>query len=129
MASHQGEHLAARSGMSGPITEVDHLIGQGIGSQLLRQRGHEGKAGSRHRPVVVEGHCKTRGTVRSCLHRKDAFLFEGCVDFSESPLPKTGGIFRVWSDLSGRGQGHQFGGSRFRGTIPRPTGSARRCRS
>jgi DNA-binding transcriptional ArsR family regulator len=37
----------------------------------------------------------------------------GDVDSRKSHLPNTGGIFREWSDLSGRGQGQQFGGSRL----------------
>jgi hypothetical protein len=49
-----------------------------------------------------------------CLHRNDAFLLMGDVDSRKSHLPNTGGIFREWSDLSGRGQGQQFGGSRLK---------------
>jgi hypothetical protein len=52
------------------------------------------------------------------VHRKDAFLLEGDVDFSESHLPKAGGIFRAWSDIGERGQGQQFGGSRLNRSSP-----------
>jgi hypothetical protein len=38
-------------------------------------------------------HCKTGRSMRICVHRKDAFLFLAGVDFSNSHLPKTGGIF------------------------------------
>src|ERR1035437_1097184 len=60
---HQGEHLAARQCMSWPVAEVNHLIGQGVGSESFGQRGHQGEAGTGHRPVVIEGHGKERRIV------------------------------------------------------------------
>jgi hypothetical protein len=38
------------------------------------------------------------------VHRKDALLLVGDLDFSESNLPSTGGIFREWSPV--RPSGH-----------------------
>src|SRR5664280_1068836 len=110
----ESEHLAARQCVTRSVTEVDQLVGQLTHPESFRQRGHQCEPGAGHRPGVVEGHCKTRRTVRFCVHRKDAFLFEGCVDFSESHLPKTGGIFRVWSRLRRGCQRWWFGGSRLR---------------
>jgi site-specific DNA recombinase len=96
---HQRRHLAARERVSGTVAEVDQLIGQGHQLQPLRQGGDQGQARSGHRPVVVEGHGKARRIVRFCVHRKDAFLFVGDAYCRKSHLPKTGGIFRVWSAL------------------------------
>jgi hypothetical protein len=98
---HQGQHLSARQCVTGAIAQVDQFVGQGQHLELLGQGGDQGQARPSHRPVVIEGHCKARRIVRFCVHRKDAFLFVGDVCFSESHLPKTGGIFRVWSDLGG----------------------------
>ena len=95
----QGQHLAPRSGVTGYITEVDQLIGQLVGAEPLGQGGHQRKPRPGDRPVVVEGHPKARRIVRKFLHRNDAFLLMGGVDFSESHLPNTGGIFREWSDF------------------------------
>ena len=62
---HEGEHLAARKGSTGTVPEVDQLVGQCEGPELIRQGGHESEAGAGHRVVVVEGHCKTGGNNRT----------------------------------------------------------------
>jgi hypothetical protein len=96
---YQGGHFAAGTCVPGTVTEVNQLVGPGHQVQPLGQEASQSKSGSGHRPVVVEGHGKARRIVGFCVHRKDAFLLWGDVDFSESHLPKTGGIFRVWSAL------------------------------
>ena len=100
--------------MPGTVTEVDQLVGPGHQVQPIGQQGGQRQAGSGHRSVVVEGHGKTRRIVRFCVHRKDAFLLWGWCCCRKSHLPKTGGIFRVWSDLRRAAQGSDFGGSRLR---------------
>jgi len=109
----QREDLAPGNSVSWNVTEVDHLIGQVEGPEPVGQRGDQGQPRTGHRPVIVEGHCKTSRTMRFCVHRKDAFLFWLDVDFSESHLPSTGGIFREWSSVRSSDHTGQFGGSRL----------------
>ena len=111
---HQGGHFAARTSVPGTVTEVDQLVGPGHQVQPLGQHGGQRQARSGHRPVVVEGHGKACRIVGFCVHRKDAFLLGDDVYCRKSHLPKTGGIFRVWSDLRSPGQGWDFGGSRLK---------------
>jgi hypothetical protein len=107
-------HSPVRAGHRNPnVTEVDHLIGQVEGPEPVGQRGDQGQPRTGHRPVIVEGHCKTSRTMRFCAHRKDAFLFWLDVDFSESHLPSTGGIFREWSPIRSSDHTGQFGGLRL----------------
>jgi site-specific DNA recombinase len=110
----QREDLAPGNSVSWNVTEVDHLIGQVEGPEPVGQRGDQGQPRTGHRPVIVEGHCKTSRTMRFCVHRKDAFLFWLDVDFSESHLLSTGGIFRGWSPVRSSDHTGQFGGSRLR---------------
>src|ERR1035437_8886143 len=127
----QREDLAPGNSVSWNVTEVDHLIGQVEGPEPVRQRGDQGQPRTGHRPVIVEGHCKTSRTMRFCVHRKDAFLFWLDVDFSESHLPSTGGIFREWSPVRSSDHTGQFGGSRLNAmrTASPSQGRAHRKRS
>ncbi len=98
----ESEHLAPGRCVTRHATEVDQLVGQPEGAELLGQGGHQRQPRSGDRTVVIEGHPKARRIVRKFLHRKDAFLLLVGVDFSESHLPNTEGIFRVWSHLRTR---------------------------
>jgi hypothetical protein len=85
--------------MSGTVAEVDQIIGQNESLEPVGQRGDKRQTCSGHRPVVVEGHCKARRTVRFCVHRKDAFLCWWLWTSASHILP-TQGAFSAYGQTS-----------------------------
>ena len=82
-----------RECVPGTVAEPDHLVGPGHQLEPLGHDCDQRQARSGHRPVVFEGHCKARRSVRFCVHRKDTFLLLGMVWTSQVTSSQDRGHF------------------------------------